>query len=100
MRAGVNLVFHAKNPDFVDNAEVRIISYSGSENLAPELQLEDSYTKKTCLWTNDKFIMPEPKKVEPVLGSKMHKIPPGPERQNLRSVTPMGFAQAVYEANS
>lgn len=68
--------------------------------LAPELQLEDSYTKKTCLWTNNKFILPKPKKVEPILGSKMHKIPPGPRRQNLRSVTPMGFAIAVYEANS
>ena len=67
--------------------------------LAPDQQLEDSYTKKTCLWTNDTFIMPPVKKVEPILGSKMHKIPPGPDRANLRSVTPRGFAQAVYEVN-
>jgi hypothetical protein len=59
----------------------------------------DEYTKKTCLWTGGGFVMPEPKPVEPVLGSKMHLLPPGPERANLRSETPMGFAQAVFETN-
>jgi len=27
-------------------------------------------------------------------------LPPGPDRMNIRSATPVGFAQAVYEANS
>lgn len=60
----------------------------------------DEYTKKTCLWTGNGFVMPDTKPVEPVLGSKMHKLPPGPLRADLRSETPKGFAKAVFEANS
>lgn len=60
----------------------------------------DAYTKKTCLWTSDDFIMPETKAVEPVEGSKMHALPPSAERANLRSMTPKGFAQAVYLFNA
>lgn len=59
----------------------------------------DTYTKKTCLWTGGGFIMPPPKLLEPVQGSRMHRLPPSPERANLRSATPMGFARAVFEAN-
>jgi hypothetical protein len=57
----------------------------------------DPYTKKTCLWGD--FVMPERTPVEPTEGSKMHLLPPGPERQNLRSETPMGFARAFCAAN-
>ena len=59
----------------------------------------DAYTKKTCLWTGNGFVMPEPRRVEPTLGSVMHRLPKTPERANLRSVTPRGFARAVFEAN-
>lgn len=59
----------------------------------------DPYTKKTCLWTGGGFVMPPKNRVEPVEGSKMHKLPPGPDRANLRSATPPGFARAVFEAN-
>ncbi|WP_261840924.1 hypothetical protein [Aliamphritea ceti] len=59
----------------------------------------DAYTKKTCLWVGGGFVMPEFKAVEPVEGSKMHLMPPGPERANLRSATPEGFAKAVFEFN-
>jgi hypothetical protein len=62
-------------------------------------ELED-YTKKTCLWTGNGFVMPPVDKVEPKQGSKMHLMPPSEDRANLRSATPMGFAQAVFEANS
>ena len=57
----------------------------------------DPYTKRTCLWGN--FNKPEKRPVEPTSGSKMHLIPPGPNRKNLRSVTPPGFAKAFFEAN-
>jgi hypothetical protein len=43
--------------------------------------------------------MPDRRPVEPTEGSKMHLLPPGPERANLRSATPEGFARAVYAAN-
>lgn len=59
----------------------------------------DRYTKLTCLWTGGGFIMPSKRSVEPTEGSKMHLISPGPERANLRSATPEGFARAVFEAN-
>lgn len=31
---------------------------------------------------------------------RIHKCPPGPERHNIRSQTPLGFARAVFAANS
>lgn len=60
----------------------------------------DAYTKRTCLWTSPSFVMPEPRRVEPVEGSKMHLMAPSPARADLRSATPMGFAHAVFLANS
>lgn len=60
----------------------------------------DPYTKKTCLWTGGGFIMPAKNRVAPTEGSKMHLLPPSDERANLRSATPMGFANAVFRANA
>lgn len=62
----------------------------------------DNYTKKTCLWTGGGFVMPSPFR-DLTLGApddRIHKAPPGPERANFRSATPMGFAQAVFLANA
>lgn len=60
----------------------------------------DAYTKKTCLWTGNGFVMPPARSVAPVEGSRMHLLPPSKNRANLRSETPMGFARAVFEANA
>jgi hypothetical protein len=60
----------------------------------------DAYTKKTCLWTGNGFVMPKPKPVTPVDGSRIHRIPPSEDRAELRSVTPQGFADAVFTANA
>lgn len=62
---------------------------------------EDNYTKKTCLWTSNDFIMPAAW-MDTSLGKaddRIHKAPPSKERANFRSKTPEGFARAVYEAN-
>lgn len=59
----------------------------------------EAYTKRTCLWVGGGFVPPRPRPVEPTLGSLFHRTPPGPERANIRSVTPSGFARAVFEAN-
>lgn len=59
----------------------------------------DAYTKRTCLWTSRSFNMPKTRRVVPTEGSRMHLLPPGPERANLRSMTPEGFARAVYLGN-
>ena len=62
---------------------------------------EDDYTKETWLWTGGGFRMPPPAMplfVEPDT-TRIHHMPPGEERANLRSATPMGFARAVFEYN-
>lgn len=58
---------------------------------------EEAYTKKTCLWGN--FTEPEKRPMEPIHGSKLHKLPPSEDRWRLRSITPQGFAQAFFEFN-
>ena len=60
----------------------------------------DPWTKKTCLWTGGGFVMPPKRRVEPVLGSIMHRMPPSPDRGHRRSETPKGFANAVFAANA
>lgn len=60
----------------------------------------EAYTKRTCLWTGGGFVMPTPSAVVPVLGSRMHRLPPSPTRANERSATPQGFARAVFLANA
>lgn len=80
-----------RKPDFVFNP-CDFAGYAGGEN--------DLYTKKTCLWTGGGFIFPQTKPLSPDFGSKMWKLPPSADRASLRSETPQGFAQAVFEANS
>ena len=58
----------------------------------------DGYTKKTCLWTGNGFRMPTKMPIELAEDhNRIHMMPPGPERANARSVTPAGFARAVFE---
>lgn len=71
------------------------------ESFHPRMPAQDAYTKKTCLWTGNGFVMPEKKPVTHIgkfwgwayLGGK------SPRTKQLRSLTPRGFAAAVYEAN-
>lgn len=70
---------------------------------------QDAYGKKTCLWTGGGFVMPQKRpvplessqtdgqgqsKAHNKLGGKSDKT------KNIRSATPRGFAQAVFEANA
>lgn len=57
----------------------------------------DPYTKQTCIWGSFRYPVMSP--VEPTEGSKMHRLPPSPDRWKLRSATPPGFARAFFEAN-
>lgn len=43
----------------------------------------DAYTKKTCLWTGNGFVMPKAKGIEPYEGSRMHWLPPSNNRAAL-----------------
>ena len=62
----------------------------------------DNYTKKTCLWVGGGLVVPQPAK-DNTLGpadNRIHMAPPGPDRANFRSATPMGFARALFHANT
>lgn len=63
------------------------------------LDASDNYTKKTCLWTGNGFVMPSRKPGNTAPDDRIHKAPPSPERKNIRSATPAGFARAVFETN-
>lgn len=63
---------------------------------------DDNYTKMTCLWTGNGFVMPEECKASD-LGDpddRIHKCAPGPNRAEIRGKTPLGFSKAVFLANS
>lgn len=72
------------------------------EQYHPRMPVKDGYQKKTCLWFGNGFTMPAKKPVEHIgkfwgwayLGGKSEKT------KQLRSLTPRGFARAVFEANS
>jgi hypothetical protein len=62
---------------------------------------DDNYTKQTCLWAGNGFVMPEKKQLDmPPPDNRIHAAPPSAERADFRSATPRGFARAVFEANS
>jgi hypothetical protein len=86
---------------FIENPVGRLSTYwRKPDHTFDPCDYGDPYTKKTCLWTYGSFVMPPKTPVPPTLGSKMHRISPGPNRANLRSETPMGFARAVFLANN
>lgn len=77
-------------------------------------EIDNAYTKKTCLWTGGGFIMPEPKPCDPKLvlhkkdnKSKLQSMDMHFERMGklgcrtgrTRSDTPVGFSRAVFQAN-
>jgi hypothetical protein len=74
--------------------------YEYAGYLPEEQRQREAYTKKTCLWTGGGFRMPPPRPVHPALKSFIHFMPPSKDRANQRSVTPRGFAAAVFKANS
>lgn len=57
----------------------------------------DAYTKKTCFWIGGGMRFPKKKPVEPIMGSKMHRL--SSSAQEDRSITPLGLSYAIYDAN-
>ena len=60
----------------------------------------DRYTKKTCLWTGNGFIMPEwePYEEEDLDHNRIWHMS-GKDRANKRSRTPIGFSNCVFKSN-
>jgi len=87
-------------PDFwaLENPVGRLIHYLGKPKIYfHPYEYGDPWTKKTALWGS--FNIPKINPVMPNEGSKIHKYPPSEKRQELRSITPPGFAKAFFEAN-
>lgn len=66
------------------------------------IKARDAYQKRTCLWTGNGFRMPEKKPVAVNDGySDQYKRLGGKSKRTklIRSLTPRGFARAVFMAN-
>jgi len=88
-------------PYYIENPVSTISTYWRKPNYTfHPYMYGDPYKKRTCLWTGGGFIMPIKNEVEPTQGSKMHLLPNTPERVEIRSTTPEGFANAVFKANN
>ena len=97
--ACLRIIFVAK-PKFwaLENPVGRLSRYLGKPRMYfNPCDYGDPYTKKTCLW--GEFNMPKQNPIEPTEGTKMHRLPPSKDRSMLRSITPLGFARAFFEAN-
>lgn len=95
-------------PYFIENPVSNIASHwrKSDHIFSPHYftgyNIDDNYTKKTCLWVGNGFKMPDKNQLDG-LGEpddRIHKCPPGPNRHNIRSATPEGFARAVFCANT
>jgi hypothetical protein len=60
---------------------------------------DDDYNKRTCVWTGGGFRSPQKRPIPEFRPPYIDNMPPSDERGDLRSVTPPGFACAVFEAN-
>lgn len=108
VRACEAVMERAGCPYFIENPVGRLSSWRKPDHIFDPFEYggyeggeNDGYTKRTCLWTGGGFVMPERKPI-PLASDhdRIHKCPPGPERANIRSQTPIGFARAVFEANN
>lgn len=62
---------------------------------------DESYNKKTCLWTSPDFRMQSPDYEKPreEWDDRIHEMQLGEDRAEKRAETPLGFARAVQLAN-
>jgi hypothetical protein len=60
----------------------------------------DDYRKRTCLWTGGGFRLPQKQPIDAFRPLYIHNLPPSHDRSDRRSITPPGFARAVFEANA
>lgn len=93
-------------PYLIENPVSTISSYWRKPDfLFDPCDYGDAYTKRTCLWVGNGFVMPPRTPVDPVRvcsqGSWVQKLGGRSDKtKRLRSATPPGFAQAVFQSNS
>lgn len=71
------------------------------DNIFQPWEYGDLYSKKTCIWHGGGFVFPPPMNTEEPFGVQplIHRMPPSDDRGDKRSITPPGFADAVYFHN-
>lgn len=76
-------------------------SWSQPDHRFHPWQYGDNESKETGIWCGGGFVMPTPSvAVKPAdCRETVWKLPPSPERANLRRQTPPGFSRAVFEVN-
>ncbi len=102
--ACIRIIYKA-TPTFwaIENPVGKLIHYLGHWDYTFQpYDYGDPWTKRTCMW--GKHNRPVRNPVEPVGTASLspdwvHKLPPSPDRQAKRSITPPGFAKAFFEAN-
>ena len=96
-----------KRPDYTFSPH-EYGAYLPADDVSPDadgiIPPRDQYTKRTCIWSGNGFVMPEKKPVELPDGytySPQYKRLGGRSQKtkNIRSKTPRGFARAVWMAN-
>lgn len=99
-KQSIDLANEARCPYMIENPVSMVSTYwRKPDYMFDPCDYGDPYTKKTCLWVGNGFIMPETDWIPPTDTQKILNVPRNSERANIRSVTPEGFAQAVFEAN-
>lgn len=98
-----------KAPYMIENPESKIELYwrKHDHDFHPahynNIEPGDNYTKKTCLWVGNDFVMPRYDMNEDLFedepDNRIHFASPSQERSNVRAETPVGFSRAVYEYN-
>jgi len=89
-------------PYFIENPVGKFSDHMGKPtHTFQPWQYGDNWTKLTCLWTGNGFVMPEPYVAERPdnVQDLIWKMPPSKDRADMRSLTPQGFANAVFTAN-
>ena len=82
----------------LENPVGRLVRYIGKPVMYFDpCDYGDGYTKKTCLWGN--FNIPQKNPVEPEKKNRIWNASPTGYRGRTRSITPLGFAKAFFEAN-
>lgn len=60
----------------------------------------ENYSKKTCLWTGNGFVMPDPSQADlDAPDARILLASEGEGRADFRSATSIGFSRAVFAAN-
>ena len=98
---------HASNwagvPYMIENPVGKFSDHMGKPNHTFQpWNYGENYTKLTCLWTGNGFVMPPKKTIDKpdcVDGLMIRDLSPSKERQDLRSITPVKFAEAVFDSN-